>query len=217
MSSKKQPVSKPNPRGVVFHPRPKCQYIALNKPYGVLSQFSREENSEKKTLAEFGLPPQVYPIGRLDYDSEGLLILSDDRTLNAKLLDPVYGHCRTYLVQVERIPDENALAMLETGVVIEGRKTLPAGVRLLGEDEPDWLWTREVPVRFRKSVPTCWIELTLTEGKNRQVRRMTAAAGHPTLRLVRSTIGKLSLQELQLLPGDWLQMEADAVQRLFLM
>lgn len=172
---------------------------AFNKPFAVLSQFS-SDGSDKRTLAEFGFPSDVYPIGRLDFDSEGLLLLSNDGSLNKRLLDPKNAHARTYLVQVENIPKEDALDKLRYGVLIEGRKTLPAGVRLL-ECTPD-LPPRPVPIRFRKNIPTSWIELTITEGKNRQVRKMTAAVGHPTLRLVRIAIGDLSLFDLELSPGE---------------
>ncbi len=197
-----------------FKPRADRTYIAINKPYGVLSQFSPEDNSDKRTLAEFSLPKEVYPIGRLDYDSEGLLILSDDTRLNSKLLDPEHAHRRTYLVQIERIPEEAALQKLRNGVLLDGRKTLPAEATLL-EDAPA-VWEREVPIRFRKTVPTCWIALTLTEGKNRQVRRMTAAAGHPTLRLVRQSIGALCIFQLELRPGQWCKLSEPDMFNLFL-
>lgn len=177
----------------------KSIFYAFNKPFAVLSQFS-SDGSDKRTLAEFGFPSGVYPIGRLDFDSEGLLLLSNDGSLNKRLLDPKNAHARTYLVQVENIPNEDALEKLRYGVLIEGRKTLPAAVRLL-ESTPD-LPPRPVPIRFRKNIPTRWIELTITEGKNRQVRKMTAAVGHPTLRLVRIAIGDLSLFDLQLSPGE---------------
>lgn len=177
------------------------KYIAFFKPYAVLSQFSKELGSDKKTLADFGFPKDVYPVGRLDFDSEGLLLLSDDSRLNSRLLDPKYGHKRSYLSQVERVPDEEVLKKLASGIIIEGRKTMPAQVRLL-DVEPD-LGERDVPIRFRKNVATAWLELTLVEGKNRQVRRMTAAVGHPTLRLVRVSIGSLCLDELELSPGQW--------------
>jgi 23S rRNA pseudouridine2457 synthase len=172
---------------------------AFNKPYAVLSQFS-PDGSDKTTLAEFGFPRDVYPIGRLDYDSEGLLLLSNDGSLNKLLLDPLHAHARTYLVQVDNIPTQDALTQLRRGVIIEGRKTLPAKAELL-TDEPN-LPPRPVPIRFRKNIPTSWIELTISEGKNRQVRKMTAAVGHPTLRLVRIAIGKLSLFGLGLAPGE---------------
>lgn len=184
-----------------FNPHERFKYIAFYKPFGVLSQFTPEPNSPKRTLADFSFPPAVYPIGRLDYDSEGLLLLSDDGRLNKQLLSPEFGHSRRYLCQIERIPDENALEQLRSGVIIEGRKTLPAEVRLL-EEEPQ-IPEREQPIRFRKNVPSAWIELGITEGKNRQVRKMTAAVGHPTLRLLRVAIGAIELNELQLEQGSW--------------
>jgi 23S rRNA pseudouridine2457 synthase len=150
-------------------------------------------------LADFKpFPPFVHPAGRLDEDSEGLILLTDDGRLAHFLLNPLYEHPRTYLVQVERIPDEADLQRLRDGVVIEGRTTLPAGVRLLS-DEPS-LAPRSTPIRFRKNVPTAWLEITLREGRNHQVRKMTAAVGHPTLRLVRFKIGNLTLRGLR--PGE---------------
>jgi len=173
------------------------EYVLLYKPYGVLSQFSAA--GTKLTLNEFGpFPRDLYPVGRLDEDSEGLLILTNDTQMNHRLSEPRFGHPRTYLVQVEGIPDGNAIGRLCRGMVIQGRKTKPARVRVL-EKEPG-LPPRPVPIRFRKHVPTIWIEITLSEGRNRQVRRMTAAVGHPALRLVRVSIGKLNMKGL--LPGD---------------
>jgi pseudouridine synthase len=173
------------------------RYIVFNKPYGVLSQFTGEEN--QRTLAEFGLPAQVYAAGRLDKDSEGLLLLSDDGPFIKKLLDPESGHERVYWAEVEGNPSNSALKELSAGVVFKGYRSKPCrAVRL--DPQPE-VPPRDPPVRFRKSIPTCWIELTLTEGKNRQVRRMTAAVGHPTLRLIRKNIGKLSLADLP--PGHW--------------
>jgi 23S rRNA pseudouridine2457 synthase len=183
-----------------FRPRLDCAYIAFNKPHGVLTQFTGA-GSDKRTLSEFGFPPGVYPVGRLDYDSEGLLILTDDGRLNALLLHPARGHERTYLVQVENIPDETALECLRRGVVVQNERTLPALAELVA-DEPD-VPPRPVPIRFRQNIPTAWIRLTLTEGRNRQVRRMTACVGCPTLRLVRVEIGRLSLLDLGLAPGQW--------------
>ena len=167
------------------------------KPYHVLTQFTDDKG--RATLADYIDVPDVYAAGRLDYDSEGLLLLTDDGQLNHLLTQPKYGHPRTYLAQVERIPDDNALNQLRQGVKIKKYTTRPAMVTLL-QDEPD-LPPRSEPIRYRKTVPTAWIELILTEGKNRQVRRMTAAVGHPTLRLVRSTIGPVRLDDLQ--PGAW--------------
>lgn len=184
-----------------FRPGRDLLYLAFNKPYAVLSQFTQPEGSNKETLAGFGFPAGVYPVGRLDYDSEGLLLLSDDSSLNNFLLDPRNRHPRSYLAQVEGIPTPDALQRLETGVTIEGKPTLPAQARLLA-DEPE-LPPRPVPIRFRQNIPTAWIHLTLTEGRNRQVRRMTAAVGYPTLRLVRVSIGELDLLEMGLAPGEW--------------
>jgi 23S rRNA pseudouridine2457 synthase len=166
------------------------------KPYGVLCQFTDTEG--RSTLADFGpFPRDVYAAGRLDADSEGLVLLTNDNTLKSRLTDPRYSHPRTYLVQVERVPEEKALQKLRDGITIEGRRTRPAVVRLLSE-EPD-LPPRIVPIRYRKNVPTAWIEITLREGRNRQIRRMTAAVGNPTLRLVRIRIGELSIAGL--VPG----------------
>ena len=187
-----------------FHPDSKKLYLAFFKPYGVLSQFTQPDDSEKKTLMEFGFPKDVYPIGRLDWDSEGLLLLSDDSKLNEALLHPSRRHQRTYLAQVDNVPDQTALQQLESGVIVQGAKTLPAQAKLL-EGEPH-LPPRAVPIRYRKEIPTAWIELSITEGKNRQVRKMTAAVGHPTLRLVRVSIGQLKLSNLSLQPGEWLRL-----------
>ena len=173
--------------------------LIIHKPYGHLSQFTPETGSKWRTLAEFNLPSGVYPLGRLDADSEGLLLLSDEPGLNSQLLDPVRQHPREYWVQVERIPSATALAQLTKGVVIGGYRTQPASVRRL--DPAPSLPARNPPVRFRKNVPDTWLSLTLTEGKNRQVRRMTAAVGHPTLRLVRVAIG--GFRDADLAPGQW--------------
>jgi 23S rRNA pseudouridine2457 synthase len=184
-------------------------YIVFYKPYGVLSQFTDEAG--RKTLSDFGpFPKKVYPVGRLDADSEGLLLLTDDNEFKHTLLEPRFGHSRTYLVQVERIPQADALKKLQAGVTIEGQKTKPAEVRLL-QQEPD-IPPRQIPIRLRKTVPTAWLELTLTEGRNRQVRKMTAAVGHPTLRLIRIAQGPLSLNGLQ--PGEHRGLSGDEVQRL---
>lgn len=183
-------------------PAPTSTIIAFHKPFDVLSQFTQEEPGQR-TLAEFGLPAGVYPVGRLDRDSEGLLLLSNDGRFIKRVLDPRHGHPRTYLAQVERIPDAAALAALRAGVDIriggKVHRTLPCKADLV-DGEPD-LPPRDPPIRFRKSVPTAWMRLTLTEGKNRQVRRMTAAVGFPTLRLVRVAIGSLPLGDLA--PGAW--------------
>ena len=172
--------------------------IAFNKPYGVLSQFT-SEGSSHRTLAEFGFPPDVYSIGRLDADSEGLLLLSDEPGLNEKLLHPRHGHKRIYWAQVERIPSKEALIRLERGITIQGYETLPCRAWLL-DPQPE-IAPRNPPIRFRKNVADCWIGLDLVEGKNRQVRRMTAAIGHPTLRLIRVQIGDFPLGDLA--SGEW--------------
>jgi 23S rRNA pseudouridine2457 synthase len=172
--------------------------IAFHKPYGVLSQFTINDSSNR-TLAEFGFPKNVYPVGRLDADSEGLLLLTDEEELNDRLLHPRHGHRRIYWAQVERVPAKEALAILERGVAVQGRKTLPCRARLL--DPQPKLPPRDPPIRFRKNVPDCWISLELVEGKNRQVRRMTAAIGHPTLRLIRAQIGGFELGNLSC--GTW--------------
>lgn len=179
--------------------------IAFNKPYGVLSQFrqptaaGRPAATAHRTLSEFGLPQGAYPVGRLDADSEGLLLLSDEPGLNARLLDPVRGHARAYWAQVERIPRRADLARLERGIEVAGRRTRPARARPL--DPQPVLPDRVPPIRVRKDIPTCWIELELAEGRNRQVRRMTAAIGFPTLRLIRVRIGALTLAGIA--PGGW--------------
>jgi 23S rRNA pseudouridine2457 synthase len=172
--------------------------IAFNKPYGVISQFTRE-TPDSQTLAEFGFPKNVYPIGRLDADSEGLLLLSDEPQWNERLLHPRHAHEREYWAQVERIPVKESLDKLSRGVVIQGRNTLPCRAWIL-EPQPE-IQPRTPPVRFRKSVSDCWIGLELIEGKNRQVRRMTAAIGHPTLRLLRVRIGNFWLGNLP--AGQW--------------
>ena len=172
--------------------------LVFHKPYGVVSQFT-PDGSAHRTLADFGFPPGVYPIGRLDADSEGLLLLGDEPDLNERLLHPKNAHRRTYWVQVERIPSVTALRQLEAGLKIQGHQTLPCRAVLL--DPQPTMPAREPPIRFRKSVADCWISLELVEGKNRQVRRMTAAIGHPTLRLVRVALGGLELGSLP--AGKW--------------
>ena len=174
--------------------------IAFHKPYGVLTQFTPEPGSRFRTLADFGFPSGVYPIGRLDADSEGLLLLSNEPALNARLLHPSQGHTRCYWVQVENVPTPDALRTLERGVTIQGHRTLPCRALLL-DPRPD-IAPRDPPIRVRWNIPDAWISLELTEGKNRQVRRMTAAVGHPTLRLIRVRIG--SYQPDNLLAGGWL-------------
>ena len=172
--------------------------LAFHKPYGVLSQFT-PDRSPNRTLAEFGFPKDVYPIGRLDADSEGLLLLSDEAGLNTRLLDPERGHPRRYWAQVEHIPALPLLEQLAAGVTIQDYTTRPCRIWLL-DPQPE-VPPRDPPIRVRKSVPDCWIALELTEGKNRQVRKMTAAIGHPTLRLLRVRIGDLELGALQ--AGAW--------------
>ncbi len=174
--------------------------LAFHKPFGVLSQFT-PDGSPWRTLKEFGFPPRVYPIGRLDAESEGLLLLSDEATWTDALLNPQAGHTREYWVQIERIPDETTLEKLRQGLVIQGQKTRPCRVRLLNPPPP--VPQRDPPVRFRKNVPDCWISLELTEGRNRQVRRMTASVGHPTIRLFRARMGSLNLSDLGLQAGKW--------------
>lgn len=172
--------------------------LAFHKPCGVLSQFT-PDGSANRTLAGFGFPPGVYPVGRLDADSEGLLLLCDEPGFNTRLLDPSRAHPRTYWAQVERAPSAEALRILEKGIVVAGSRTLPCSAHLL-DPQPD-LPPRDPPIRIRKNVPTAWIALDLIEGKNRQVRRMTAAIGHPTLRLIRVRIAGWDLGDLA--PGRW--------------
>jgi 23S rRNA pseudouridine2457 synthase len=171
--------------------------IAFNKPFNVLCQFT--DAAGRRTLADFVAVKNVYPAGRLDYDSEGLLLLTDDGALQKRIADPRHKMKKTYLAQVERIPDEKALARLCRGVKLKDGMTAPASARLV--DEPGWLWPRVPPIRYRRNIPAAWLELTTTEGRNRQVRRMTAAVGHPTLRLVRVSISEWSLDSLA--PGQW--------------
>lgn len=185
------------------------RFLLFYKPYDVLSQFTAEPGSSAQTLKDYIPVPDVYPVGRLDRDSEGLLLLTNNGRVQHRLTDPRFEHPRTYWVQVERIPDAEALQTLRQGVVIQGYRTRPAKVNLL-DGEPD-LPPRDPPIRFRKNVPTAWLEMTLTEGKNRQVRRMTAAVGFPTLRLVRVAIGELQLVGLE--PGQWRELTEAEVRR----
>lgn len=187
------------------------QYLLFYKPYGVLSQFRPASTGDVTvpTLGDYVSVPDVYPAGRLDRDSEGLLVLTSDGRLQHQLTDPRFGHPRTYWVQVERVPDAGAIAQLCAGVDIRGYRTRPAEVRLMPEPQVP---PRDPPIRFRKQVPTAWLEMTLREGKNRQVRRMTAAVGFPTLRLVRVAIAHLTLQSLQ--PGDWRSLSLPEVEQL---
>ena len=185
------------------------RYYLLYKPYDVLCQFT--DSLGRKTLKDFGpFPKDVYSVGRLDIDSEGLLLLTNDNAINHRLTEPEFEHPRTYLAQVEGIPLPNALATLERGVMIKGAKTKPVQVRLL-DHEPD-IPPRTPGIRYRKNIPTAWIELTLHEGRNRQVRKMTAAVGHPTLRLVRTKIGDLTLGNLE--PGEAQQLTAEEGEKL---
>jgi 23S rRNA pseudouridine2457 synthase len=183
--------------------------VLFFKPYGVVSQFTRE--GAWRSLRDFGpFPEGVYPAGRLDADSEGMLLLTDDNWIKQRLTDPVFRHPRTYAVQVEGVPGDAALQVLRAGVNIEGRKTRPAQVRII-EPEPAFP-ERAAPIRTRKRIPTAWLELIITEGRNRQVRRMTAAVGHPTLRLIRTRIGDLTLDGL--VPGDRRELNSREVEQL---
>jgi 23S rRNA pseudouridine2457 synthase len=177
--------------------------LMFHKPYGVLTQFT--DQAGRRTLKEFITVPSVYPVGRLDHDSEGLLLLTDDGSLQHRLSDPKFEHPKTYWVQVERVPSAESMARLAAGVEIQSYRTRPAVVRLI-DGEPDGLAPRDPPVRFRKTVPTGWLEVTIAEGKNRQVRHMTAAIGHPTLRLIRVALGPLQLGALKV--GEWRELAA---------
>ena len=177
--------------------------IAFNKPYGVICKFSPEPG--KPTLADFIDVPRVYPAGRLDTDSEGLLLLTDDGALQARISSPRHKLEKVYWAQVEGVPTEEALAALRRGVDLGDFVTQPAGARLI--DQPANLWPRDPPIRYRAKIPTRWLELTLREGKNRQVRRMSARVGYPTLRLVRSAIGRVRLPSLGLGPGQGCEIE----------
>ncbi len=186
-------------------PPPRLRYILFNKPYGVLCQFT--PSAGHRTLSEFGFPKGVYSVGRLDADSEGLLLLTNDNALKTRLTEPRFEHPRTYLVQVERCPDDIALEKLRQGVLIQGYRTKEAELERLNI-EPE-LPPRVPSIRFRKNVPTCWIRITIREGRNRQVRRMTAAVGHPTLRLFRVALGDLSLGNL--VSGAWRDLTASEI------
>ncbi|MDJ0919585.1 MAG: pseudouridine synthase [Henriciella sp.] len=175
--------------------------ILFNKPFNVLSQFTDKGSagSKRETLSDYIQVPKVYAAGRLDKDSEGLLILTDNGKLQNQISDPRRKTEKSYWVQVEGVPSETALEQLRAGVELKDGRTAPAKVERI--DPPPGLWPRHPPIRVRKSVPDCWLELTITEGRNRQVRRMTAAIGHPTLRLIRHRIGHWALGDLN--PGDW--------------
>jgi len=185
--------------------RPQYKYILLNKPFGVLPQFT--DKLGRPTLKDLVPFENIYPVGRLDLDSEGLMLLTDDGELNHYLSSPKNKQPKTYWAQVEGTPDERSLITLRKGIVIEGKKTLPAGVKMI--DEPKNLWPRLKPIRFRKNIPTSWLEITLHEGRNRQVRKMTAAAGFPCLRLIRISIGSLELGELK--PGQFREIDPSII------
>ena len=178
--------------------------IAFNKPYGVICKFRREPG--RRTLADYLDVPDVYPAGRLDTDSEGLLLLTDDGVLQSRIANPRHDLEKVYWAQVENVPSEDALAALRRGVDLGDFVTRPAGARLIAE--PANLWPRDPPIRYRAKIPTAWVELTLREGKNRQVRRMTARVGFPTLRLVRASIGRVAINGLA--PGEWREVDARA-------
>jgi 23S rRNA pseudouridine2457 synthase len=171
--------------------------ILFNKPYQVLCQFTPVEG--KKTLADYIDVPGVYAAGRLDFESEGLLVLTDDGKLQAQIAEPKHKQPKCYLAQVENVPQRKSLVTLSRGVKLKDGVTRPARVRMV--DEPGWLWPRQPPIRQRRDIPTQWLELEISEGKNRQVRRMTAAVGHPTLRLIRTNVANWTLADLQ--PGNW--------------
>lgn len=181
-------------------PRPEPEvyrYLVINKPYGVLTQF--RDLQGRPTLADYINVPDVYPVGRLDFDSEGLLLLTNDGGLSHRLTDPKFDHPKTYLAQVERVPQESALEPLRRGAILSDGRCKPVVVEILSES-PD-LWERSTPIRFRKNVPTAWLRIVLREGRNRQVRRMTASVDHPCLRLVREASGRICLGDLK--PGQW--------------
>lgn len=181
--------------------------LLLNKPFRVLTRFTAED--DKATLRDFVAAPGMYPAGRLDYDSEGLVLLTNWGALQARLSDPEWKSPKTYLVQVEGEPQDSALAQLRRGVKLNDGMTLPAQAQVVAE--PDWLWARDPPIRFRKAIPAAWLELTIREGRNRQVRRMTAAVGHPTLRLIRWSVGPWSIAELA--PGQSKEVPREEVER----
>ncbi len=205
----KPPFAKPRPKRPPDFPiaPPRLRYLLLHKPYGVLCQFTPEGG--KACLKDFVNVPGVYPCGRLDWDSEGLVLLTNDGPLIESFLAPRSKLAKTYWAQVEGSPDDKALEALRQGVLIEGKKTLPAGATRFPQGNV--LPARSVPIRFRKNMPVSWLRLTLVEGRNRQVRKMTAAVGHPTLRLIRHAIGPLTLDGLE--PGRWRELDRDEIQR----
>jgi len=184
---------------------PQMPLILFNKPFQVLCQFS--PSGEKETLADYIKIPNVYPAGRLDYDSEGLMLMTDDGKLQHKIAHPERKEAKTYLVQVDGIPTPQALVRLQAPLNLGDFTTLPC--KAVQVAEPEWLWPRNPPIRARADKPTSWLAITLQEGKNRQVRRMTAAVGLPTLRLVRASIGSISLATHPLLPGEWREVSPD--------
>lgn len=184
---------------------PQMPLILFNKPFQVLCQFS--PSGEKETLADYIKIPNVYPAGRLDYDSEGLMLMTDDGKLQHKIAHPERKEAKTYLVQVDGIPTPQALVRLQAPLNLGDFTTLPC--KAVQVAEPEWLWPRNPPIRARADKPTSWLAITLQEGKNRQVRRMTAAVGLPTLRLVRASIGGISLATHPLLPGEWREVSPD--------
>jgi 23S rRNA pseudouridine2457 synthase len=196
---------------VALKSKPRFRTFAFNKPYGVLPCFTDAQG--RPTLADFVTVPEVYAAGRLDLDSEGLMVLTSDGELAHHITDPEHKLPKVYLAQVERSPTDEALERLRQGVLLNGKRTRPAEVELV--PEPPSLPDRPVPIRFRKSVPTAWLRITLREGLNRQVRRMTAAVGHPTLRLIRIAIGPIGLGDLQ--PGQWREVTAQEVTQIRMM
>jgi 23S rRNA pseudouridine2457 synthase len=191
------------------NPRSRHRHLLLHKPWGVLSKFTDSEG--RPTLADYVLEPRVYPAGRLDMDSEGLLLLTSDGNLAHRLTSPFHKVPKTYLVQVERIPDESALLQLRQGVMVKGKRTRKAKVHLLHREPP--VHPRPVPIRFRKSVPTAWLRMEIQEGMNRQIRHMTAQVGHPTLRVIRVAIGPIRLGSLP--PGEWRWLREGELRGLF--
>jgi len=168
---------------------PRQRLLLVNKPFHMLTQFTSEDG--KASLQDVVTAPDMYPAGRLDYDSEGLVLLTNWGALQARLAEPRFKVAKTYFVQVEGVPEESAIERLRSGIELNDGMTSPAQASLV--DEPAWLWPRDPPIRFRRDIPTHWMSLTIREGRNRQVRRMTAAVGHPTLRLIRWSVGRWSL------------------------